>query len=184
MVPSGDTMTPEPKPSCTLGALSPAPGKMPPKKSRNRGSLKNGCCCGARARLAARIVTTAGPARSTTSAYDPGAAAGGGRSAEAVFFSSATGGVAAGAGALASCFSQADKKQASRLISNAGFIDFSKLLRGTASLFQSCSRLSLASANRAAAIVSAANAKLVLCLVSRNCQLEERERASKSPCAP
>src|SRR5918995_7002840 len=132
MVPSGDTMTPEPKPSCTLGALSPAPGKMPPKKSRNRGSLKNGCCCGARARLAARIVTTAGPARSTISAYDPGAAAGGGRSAEAVFFSSTSGGVAAGAGALASCFSQADNKQASTLINKTVFIDFSKFVPGTA----------------------------------------------------
>jgi hypothetical protein len=73
--------------------------------------------------LAARIVTTAGPARSTTSAYDPGAAGGGDCSVEAVFFFS-TGAVASGAGegALASCLWQADKKQTSMTIIKDGFI--------------------------------------------------------------
>src|SRR5215213_3738510 len=61
-------MTPDPKPICTRGRLDCSP--WPPERSPNSGLLKKGNWRGARTRRSERTVTTAGLARSMTSAYE------------------------------------------------------------------------------------------------------------------
>jgi hypothetical protein len=100
-----------------LGAVN-----IPPKKSRNAGSSKKVCCCGARTRRSARMVTTPGPTRSTASAWDACEAAG----ARASALAALGGGTGVGGCLGASSFLQFANATKTSINGNMCFIWFSR----------------------------------------------------------